>query len=147
MNLVFNGEYQGSLQLIDSIRKHTTIETVENDSLISFDFLIRACGADGGHTARLVIDSINVVDFQATGIFHKDFANNILTVYNSGNNYTFSITENTPDVKELEILDVTGKLVQKTNINNQKTINLSHLKNGIYLARIRNYGTQKFFKY
>jgi len=96
-------------------------------------------GCEYDTTISVVIDECNDIE--------RIINNNVFIVYpNPANNNLQLTVDNTQLGKNIEILDITGKLLMKLEIQNiEFRINISDLENGVYFVKIGN-KVQKFIK-
>jgi hypothetical protein len=81
------------------------------------------------------------------GIINGDENSKELSIYPNPATDDLTISNINSSIAEIEIIDITGKLIKQLPINNVKEIkiNISDLSNGIYIIRIGN-EFQKFIK-
>lgn len=88
-------------------------------------------GVEGGEFGASDARSFGV----ANPLNVNDFTRNLISI--SPNPSKGIITINTENTLNLTICDITGKVVfSKNNVTNDETINLSNLRNGVYLAKM-----------
>ena len=72
-------------------------------------------------------------DTGTTGIINNSNNKNNITIYPNPSNGIFTITNNELQITNIEIVDITGKTIQYSVINNQYSIN----KKGIYFIKMK----------
>lgn len=83
-------------------------------------------------------DIINLTVNTCLGINNIPFANNYMIIYPNPNNGNFTIESTNENIKQLSIVDLTGRIFLVTETENQKVkIDISDIPDGIYFAKVK----------
>lgn len=123
--------------------------TGTNSTLSTYTYSLAALNAATNIIFRIVFisdESVNqqgvvVDDFLIDGtLSNQAFELNKIVIYPNPSTGNFTIFSSDFPLDEIEVFDVTGKIiVKKSNVtvsNNSATLNLSHIASGIYFVRI-----------
>ncbi|HTB07713.1 MAG TPA: glycoside hydrolase family 44 protein [Bacteroidia bacterium] len=145
MNIVaMNKDYDSSLVATFKITANTKFTHAEVYAFAVGDTNIKHVGTISSITSnsfKYTIPKLSVYHFvlsgTVTGLNAIDESNNIKIMPNpSSGVFTFILTE---DAQQIEIMDVTGKLIKTVLINQNTTtlsLDLSGLQSGVYFARV-----------
>lgn len=91
-----------------------------------------------------MIDNVSVVDASATLAVNDIAKNSGVKVYPNPVKDVLNINTD-KKVNSIEIFSLTGQLIRKLD-NNSKQVNVSDLKKGVYLLRVKSEGKDESFK-
>jgi len=110
---------------------------------VTTSYTVTGTGANGCTNTYIISQGVS----PCTGINNNVTAVNGILVYPNPNTGEFTIELNNGSVKNIEVMDLTGRIVVSNSSNNDKVdFNIKNLANGVYYVRIQSNNTVDVIK-